>query len=142
MKFILTSLLLLLPNTYATDDLKIENYRGKVVYIDFWASWCAPCKESFPWLNEVQKKYQAQGLVVIGVNVDREKAKADEFLKTTPAQFPIVYNPDGSMPKKFGVQGMPYAVIIDKTGKTIHTHIGFRGDKTKEYEHIIEGALK
>lgn len=124
------------------DPLAKPEYKGKVVYLDFWASWCGPCKESFPWLNQIQKKYKDKNFVVIGINLDREKIKADEFLKLYPAQFPLVFNPEGDLAKKYGVQGMPYSVILDRTGKVIHSHIGFHADKIKEYTNVIEGALK
>lgn len=136
------SLLILFSSVAKAEDFQAEKYKGKIVYLDFWASWCAPCKDSFPWLNQVQKKYQDKGVVVIGINVDKDKAKAEEFLKKIPAQFQIYYNADGTLAQKYKVQGMPFAVIIGKNGEVIHSHIGFHPDKTKEYEQIIEGALK
>ena len=135
-------LILFLTATARADDLHLEKYHGQVVYLDFWASWCSPCKASFPWLNQTQKKFHDKGLVLIGINVDKDRAKADEFLKSVPAQFPIVYDPDGALPKKYGVQGMPYAIIIGRDGKIVHSHIGFHPDKTGEYEQAIQGALK
>jgi thiol-disulfide isomerase/thioredoxin len=141
MVYLWTALILMLSPAQA-DDFNIDAYKGKVVYIDFWASWCGPCKESFPWLNKIHQKYKDQGLVVVGINVDKEKSKADEFLKEHPAQFPIFFNADGSLAKKFGVKGMPYSVIIDKKGQVIHSHIGFHADKTSEYSNTLEGALK
>lgn len=112
------------------------------IVCDFWASWCGPCKESFPWLNQIQQKYKDKGLVVIGINVDKEKQKADEFLKQNSASFPIIYNASGSLAKQFGVKGMPYSILIGKDGKQLHSHIGFQNSKAQEYSQIIEGALK
>ena len=70
----------------AADGLDLERFRGKVVVVDFWASWCAPCRQSFPWLNEMQAKYGSAGLVVIAVNVDRERAEAERFLREVPGR--------------------------------------------------------
>jgi cytochrome c biogenesis protein CcmG, thiol:disulfide interchange protein DsbE len=143
MKIVLALLLMVsAPALADTDPLASGEYKGKVVYLDFWASWCGPCKESFPWLNEIHAKYKDKGFVVIGINLDKDKAKADEFLKSHAAQFPIVYNTEGDLAKKYGVKGMPYSIILDKGGKVLHSHIGFHKDKTKEYTDIIEGALK
>ncbi len=143
MKSLFLLLFITLPSMVfaQTSQFSPELYKGKVVYIDFWASWCGPCKESFPWLNELQAKYKDK-LVIVGINLDKEKAKADEFLSATPAKFQILFNPEGQLAKRYNVKGMPYSVILDKDGKVIHTHIGFHKDKTAEYTQIIEGALK
>lgn len=138
----LSILILLMSFNASAESFSLENYKGKVVYLDFWASWCGPCKESFPWLNGIQSKYKDKNLVVIGINLDKDKSKADEFLKTHPANFPLFFNPEGNLAKQFGVKGMPFSVVIDKNGKVIHSHIGFNLDKTKEYTSMIEGALK
>lgn len=126
----------------ADDLLSSVDTKNKVVYLDFWASWCGPCKDSFPWLNDIHEKYKDKGLVVIGINLDKDKHKAEAFLKDHSAKFRIIFNAEGDLAKKYGVKGMPYSVIIDKTGKIIHSHIGFHPDKTKEYVSTIEGALK
>lgn len=122
-----------------TTDLDMQKHKGKVVYLDFWASWCGPCKESFPWLNSLKKKFP--NLVVIGINLDKEKADAEKFLKEHPAQFPIVYNPAGQLAEKFGVKGMPYSVIFNKKGGKAFSHIGFNKEKAKEYEKQIKTLL-
>lgn len=132
----------LIPSIVFAEDFSIQKYQGQVVYIDFWASWCGPCKDSFPWLNQIHQKYKSKGLTIIGINLDKDKSKAEEFLKKNPALFPIIYNAEGNLAKQFHVKGMPYSVIIDKTGKVIHEHIGFHQDKTQEYIQTIEGALK
>jgi thiol-disulfide isomerase/thioredoxin len=109
----------------AEDLLDLAQYRGRVVYLDFWASWCAPCRESFPWMNRLQGELGHDGLVVIAVNVDRERADADRFLRERPAQFRIVYDPDGLLPEKFGVRGMPTSLLIDRNGQVHSRHEGF-----------------
>jgi thiol-disulfide isomerase/thioredoxin len=123
----------------ATDLL--EPYRGSVTYVDFWASWCAPCAESFPWLNTMQARYAQQGLRVVGVGVDTTAAKGDRFLKAHPAQFSLLRDPEGKLAEHFNAEGMPYSVLLDADGRVIHRHTGFRADETGEYEQAIQAAL-
>jgi thiol-disulfide isomerase/thioredoxin len=107
------------------DPLGLDLLKGKVVYVDFWASWCAPCRESFPWMNRMQSELGHDGLVIIAVNVDREHADAEQFLRSHAAQFRIVYDPQGRLPEKFGVRGMPTSFLIDRNGRIQSRHEGF-----------------
>jgi thiol-disulfide isomerase/thioredoxin len=115
------------PASAASADelLDLTAFKGRVVYLDFWASWCAPCRESFPWMNRLQRERGSVGLVVIAVNVDRERADAERFLREHPAQFRIVYDPDGLLPEQFGVRGMPTSFLIDRNGHVQSRHEGF-----------------
>jgi thiol-disulfide isomerase/thioredoxin len=132
----------LTPAALAADDpLELSGLRGKVVIVDFWASWCAPCRQSFPWLNEMQAKYRDRGLVVIGVNVDRERAEADRFLAQTPAEFKIVYDPEGALAARYQVPGMPSSYIIGRDGQQAGVHIGFRKGAREEREAELERLL-
>ncbi|NOX43585.1 MAG: TlpA family protein disulfide reductase [Gammaproteobacteria bacterium] len=124
-----------------TGIFQLEDFRGRVVYVDFWASWCAPCRKSFPWLNEMQQKYADKGLTIIGVNVDKKRSLADSFLKNNPAEFPIVYDPDGELASKYKLVGMPSAYLIDKQGVIQHNHVGFRPSKKMAYEASIQKLL-
>lgn len=117
----------------AAETLDLTKHRGKVVLVDFWASWCEPCRHSFPWLNEMQARY-ADRLVVIGVNVDRERTDADRFLAQVPAQFQIVYDPDGQLAAQYELMGMPTSCVFDAAGKLIDTHVGFRNGSREERE--------
>jgi cytochrome c biogenesis protein CcmG, thiol:disulfide interchange protein DsbE len=125
----------------AADELNLEAYRGQVVWLDFWASWCTPCRRSFPWMNEIVERYADQGLVIVGVNVDQERNLAEQFLLETPANFNVVYDPDGSFAKEFEVLGMPSSYLIDRNGNVISSHIGFRRDERENYEAAIREAL-
>jgi cytochrome c biogenesis protein CcmG/thiol:disulfide interchange protein DsbE len=107
------------------DVIDLTAFKGQVVYLDFWASWCAPCRESFPWMNRLHGELAHDGLVVIAVNVDRERAAADRFLREHPARFRIVYDPDGTLPEKFAVRGMPTSFLIDRDGHVQSRHEGF-----------------
>lgn len=119
----------------------LKQHQGKVIYVDFWASWCVPCRKSFPWINQIQQKYGEDNFVIIAVNVDRDKTLADAFLKETPANFPIVYDPEGKLARQFKLKGMPSSYLLDKQGKVISAHTGFFSKKVKKYEQDIAQAL-
>ncbi|MEJ2620680.1 MAG: TlpA disulfide reductase family protein [Candidatus Thiodiazotropha sp.] len=123
-------------------DFKLEQYRGKVVLLDFWASWCGPCREAFPWLNEMHRKYQGLGLEIIAVNLDEVRSKADQFLIDSPANFSIQYDPEGVLAKDYDLQGMPYSLLFDRNGKLLNKHVGFFKSKAPERELEIRQALK
>lgn len=126
----------------ADPALNLAQYRGKVVYLDFWASWCVPCRKSFPWMNAMQAKYAGQGLVIIGINVDAEAKDAHAFLAHTPANFRIVYDPEGKLAETYGLMGMPSSFVLDRTGKVVATHIGFRDSSPTEYEQQLRELLE
>lgn len=123
------------------DTLDISRFRGKVVVVDFWASWCEPCRHSFPWLNAMQAKYADRGLVVIGVNVDRVRTDADRFLRDVPAAFEIVYDPDGSLASRYEVPGMPSSYVFGPAGELVGQHIGFRNSLREEREAELQKLL-
>ncbi len=100
------------------DTVALDKLRGKVVYVDFWASWCGPCRRSFPWMNEMQQKYGAKGFTVVAVNVDKKRADAEKFLGQNPANFTVVYDEAGSTPAAYGVKGMPPEQVEKETGMT------------------------
>lgn len=124
----------------------VPDIKSKVVLVDFWASWCGPCKQSFPTLDELQKKYGPQGFVIIAVNEDDKKSDMDDFKKQHPVSFTIVRDggPDGKkLIEKADVSAMPSSFLIDATGKVRFAHTGFYGNETKqEYAHEIETLLK
>lgn len=125
----------------AQPALDISGYRGKVVVLDFWASWCAPCLRSIPWLNEMQARYADQGLVVVGVNVDRERADAERFLAGTPSHFAIFYDSEGRLPRQYGVEGMPSSFIFDRDGHLVAKHVGFQSARREQYEQELRELL-
>jgi thiol-disulfide isomerase/thioredoxin len=118
-----------------------EEYRGRVVLLDFWASWCVPCRRSFPWMNRMQRKYADDGLVVIGVNMDAVAEDADTFLRDIPADFRIVFDPDGILATQFGVEAMPSSFVIDRNGNVAARHLGFRVKQEQEYEDNVRKIL-
>jgi thiol-disulfide isomerase/thioredoxin len=114
---------------------------AKVVYLDFWASWCVPCRKSFPWLNRMQAQYADQGLRVVGINLDRDRADADLFLEHYPAQFDLIFDPQGVLAERWDLQGMPSAVLVTPGGKVLERHIGFREDREQDYERLLKDLL-
>jgi len=119
----------------------LEGLRGKVVLVDFWASWCAPCRRSFPWMNEIQQKYGAKGLTIVGVNVDKRRADADKFLTQFPAGFTIVFDPDGNTPTAYDAKGMPTSYLVDPKGGVVLVEVGFRDERKAELEAKIRSLL-
>ena len=121
--------------------LDLSQYRGKLVYLDFWASWCAPCRQSFPWLSDLVRRYGAHNFVVIGINVDQDRARAERFLSETPANFPIIYDPRGDIATAYRVAGMPSAVLIDRDGRVRFQHEGFSAKRKDLYEEHVQTLL-
>lgn len=119
----------------------LSDLEGTVVYVDFWASWCEPCRQSFPWLNAMQSKYSTQGLQIVAINVDSKRTDADEFLAKLPARFALAFDATGESAKRFGVNGMPTSVLIGPDGKVLHVHHGFREEDRQLLEDKLVAAL-
>ena len=125
----------------ATKTVKMAEFKGRVVYLDFWASWCGPCKQSFPFMNAMQSKYGAHGLDVIAINVDSKASDATAFLTKVPATFTVAFDPQGSTPKLYKVAAMPSSYLISRDGKVLKIHKGFKQDDVAEIEKSIAQAL-
>ena len=118
-------------------SLSLTDYRGKVVYLDFWASWCAPCATALPVLDSFRDEFGSDEFQVLAVNVDNDPEKARKFLKKRPVGYPSVLDPKGKLPEQFGVQTMPTSFLIDRKGVVRYVHKGFRrGDEETLREHI------
>jgi len=114
---------------------------GKVLYVDFWASWCGPCRQSFPWMNAMQEKYKSKGLQIIGINLDQQANAAEKFLAQNPAKFTILFDPKGISPRTYGVKGMPTSVLIGRDGKVIQHHAGFNETSREQLEQLLQTVL-
>lgn len=121
--------------------IDLSEYKGKVVYLDFWASWCIPCRQSFPWMNDLKKQFNDK-LVILAVNLDTVKEDADTFLKQVPANFTIAYDPEGTTAQAYELKGMPMSFLIDKQGNIKHTKIGFKFSETDKVESRIRELVK
>lgn len=126
----------------AKGNVKLSNAAGSVVYLDFWASWCGPCRQSFPWMNAMQEKYRSQGLQVIGVNLDSKNEDVQKFLSQLPASFTVAFDTKGATPGSYGVKGMPTSFLIGRDGKIILEHAGFREGDRESLEQQIKTALE
>lgn len=124
-----------LPGLKGAVDL--ASLKGKVVYLDFWASWCGPCKQSFPFMNELQSRYGAEGLEVVAINLDARRDDADKFLAEVPARFTLAFDAKGDSARRFEVKSMPSSVLIGRDGKVVGAHKGFKAGDRKELEDRI-----
>lgn len=122
-------------------EVVLAALQGKVVLVDFWASWCGPCRQSFPWMNAMQAKYGARGLQIVAVNVDAKRADADKFLEQVPASFSIAFDSQGDTPRRFAIKGMPTSVLVGADGRVADRHAGFRDDDKPALEAAIVAAL-
>lgn len=138
---ILLLFLIVSNNTVADSAINLAEFKGKVVVLDFWASWCVPCRRSFPWMNSMQEKYGDDGLVIIGVNMDSDPAEATAFLQAYPARFKIVNDPDGELAREYDVIAMPSSYVFDRGGVLVTRHLGFKVKRQDEYEAILVESL-
>lgn len=129
---------LMTANITLAGSLDLSKYAGKVVYLDFWASWCGPCKKSFPFMNRLKEQFEEQGLAVVSVNVDTELEDAQEFLEKFPAEFEIIYDPDGELMAQYEIQAMPTSFLFDRNGQLLGSHLGFK----TEDEEALSAAIK
>lgn len=129
--------------TFTTDrgPLKLQDLRGKIVYLDYWASWCGPCRQTFPFMNELQARYRDKDFVVIAVSIDHDPAAARRFLAQYPANFIIAYDPEGETAKTLRVKGMPTSFLIDQRGEIVATHVGFNEAAKGKIEREIKSLL-
>jgi cytochrome c biogenesis protein CcmG/thiol:disulfide interchange protein DsbE len=121
--------------------LSLADYRGSVVYLDFWASWCGPCRESFPFMNELQRDLAGKGLRIIAISVDKTAAEARRFLDRYPAQFTVALDTAAACPTAYRLEGMPSSFVIDRTGTVRAVHAGFRDKDRSEIRRQLQEAL-
>ena len=122
--------------------VELSRYRGKVVYLDFWASWCAPCLTAIPEIEKIRGEFSDQDFQVLAINLDQNKRKALRFLRKHPIGYPSASDPKGKLPGQFGVDTMPTSYLIDRDGVIRYVHRGFqRGDGSK-LRHEIRAILK
>lgn len=124
------------------NNVRLSDLRGQVVLLNFWASWCGPCRQEMPILDDIHNKYKSLGFSVLGVNLDAKSKKAITYLKDTPVSFPVLYDPKGITSELYGVSAMPSTVIIDKNGNVRHLHKGYKSGYEDEYVVQIKKLLR
>jgi len=133
--------------TPAAPDFKLTNraggettlagLRGQVVMINFWASWCGPCRQEFPALDQIYAKYKPMGFTLVGINVESERADAERFLGTQKVSFPILFDPQNAVSGSYGVKAMPTTILVDRQGRVRWQHMAYKpGDEAKYIEQL------
>lgn len=124
------------------ENIKLSEYRGDVVMINFWASWCAPCRQEMPLLEELYKKYSDLGFTLLAVNVEEDSSKADELLKDIPVTFPVLFDNTNKVTKLYNVIAMPSTVIVDRDGNMRYLHRGYLPGYEKEYQKQVKELIR
>lgn len=122
--------------------IEFDRLRGSVVYVDFWASWCVPCRTSMPVLDEFAKRFGARGFRVVGINKDASAPEAERFLRRVPVTFALVADPGDALARAFKVQAMPSGYLVDRAGVVRHVHRGFNAQTAAALEREIEALLR
>jgi len=127
--------------TLENSNLKISDLKGDVVYVDFWATWCPPCRQSFPWMEEMYQRYSDLGFKVVAISLDNKREVIDQFLKTMKVNFTIAHDPSGESANEFKVKGMPSSYLIDRKGNIHMTHLGFNDRDKEKLESEIKNLI-
>jgi len=127
----------------STGHVVLDSLRTKVVLVDFWASWCAPCRQSFPWMSTMAERYGPRGLVVVAINLDKQRWQAERFLRELAPPFLVAFDPAGKTATAFDVRAMPSSYLINRSGQLVFAHRGFDPKDTNAFEsRIAEEVLK
>jgi cytochrome c biogenesis protein CcmG/thiol:disulfide interchange protein DsbE len=117
--------------------VSLDSLHAKVVLVDFWASWCDPCRKSFPWMSDLLERYGSKGLAIVAVNLDKKREAAEAFLQQHPAAFIIAFDPSGKTAQDFKVSAMPSSFVVGRDGTILYTHPGFDPKQTGGIEEMI-----
>jgi peroxiredoxin len=126
----------------AGNPVGLGDLKGQVVLINFWASWCGPCRQEMPILEQMYRKYKSAGVTLLGVNVEPKSADAEGFLKSTPVSFPILFDRESKVSTLYEVSGMPSTVIVDRKGKVRYIHHGYKPGDESEYMDQIRTLMR
>jgi thiol-disulfide isomerase/thioredoxin len=129
-------------DSMAGKPVSLDQYKGQVVMINFWASWCGPCRTEMPILEKLHAKYKPMGFTMIGVNVEPDSSLAANWLKSTPVTFPILFDTKSEVSKLYSVAGMPSTVIIDRKGNMRWLHRGYKPGDEDEYLNQIRALVR
>ncbi|MDH5409377.1 MAG: TlpA family protein disulfide reductase [Gammaproteobacteria bacterium] len=123
-------------------NLKLSEFRGQVVMINFWASWCAPCRQEMPLLEDMYKKYKRLGFTILGVNVEENSAPAKKLLRSIPVSFPILFDTQNKVSKLYKVSAMPSTVLVDRNGNMRYLHKGYKPGYEKDYAKQVRELVR
>jgi peroxiredoxin len=123
-------------------NLRLSDYRGQVLLINFWASWCGPCRQEMPLLEDLYKRYSKLGFTIMGVNVDTDSTKANNYLRDITVTFPIVYDLTNAVSKSYNVNAMPTTVIVDRNGNMRFLHQGYKPGYERDYKKEVVRLIK
>jgi cytochrome c biogenesis protein CcmG, thiol:disulfide interchange protein DsbE len=129
-------------NVVAAAVKDASQLKGKVVYVDFWASWCGPCRKSFPWMKELTERYKDQGLKIVTINLDRDKKAADKFIAEYQIPYEVVFDVSGEIAKRYGLDAIPSSFVYGRDGKLRSSHRGFDPTKVAEIDSVISSLIK
>lgn len=124
------------------DNIRLSEHRGEVLLLNFWASWCGPCRQEMPLLNNLQQRYSNLGFNVVGVNVDKDSALANKLLKDIPVSFPVLLDNTGTVSASYNVSAMPTTVLIDRDGNVRYLHKGYKPGYELDYEQQIKELIR
>jgi peroxiredoxin len=123
-------------------NLKLSEMAGNVVLINFWASWCGPCREEMPLLNDLHKRYESLGFAVYGVNVEEDVNGAREFLQNFPVDFPVLLDGSNQVSKQYNVIAMPTTVVVDRDGRVRYLHKGYKSGDEEKYRQMVKKLVR
>ena len=122
--------------------VNLDSLKGQIVLVNFWASWCGPCRKEMPILEQLNRQFHNKGVTLIGVNVEPDSAAAADWLKATPVSFPILFDTDSKVSKLYQVEGMPNTVILDRKGNVRYIHRGYQPGAENEYLDQIRALIR
>lgn len=123
-------------------SVQLSGLRGQVVMINFWATWCGPCRQEMPLLEQLHSKYEPLGFTLLGVNVEPDSAAAQDWLRKVPVSFPILFDRENKVSEQFGVEAMPSTVLIDREGRVRHVHRGYKPGDESTYADLVRSLVK
>ncbi len=129
------------PALEGEGTLSLAEHRGKIVYLDFWASWCAPCLTGMPLIDELRQEFDARDFVVLAVNVDGDPKQARKLLRRRPVGYASASDPEGRLPEQFGLRTMPTSYLIDRQGVVRYVHEGFRKSDVQVLRKEIQALV-
>ncbi len=124
------------------ENLRLSEFRGEVVMINFWASWCVPCRQEMPLLDQLHTRYEPMGFTILGINVEEDSTKAKQMLKDIPVNFPILFDNDSEVSKLYNVVAMPSTVLVDRNGNVRYLHQGYKPGYEEAYQQQVRALIR